>query len=107
MTEVLVGASRADTRTAFRLTPLAGVLLSVALVASVLALKTGIAQLLCRFLTRPEYSNGIIISFIAAFLVWQRRDQIEQLPFTGSWTGLLLTLIAAAPATTLAPYISD
>ena len=107
MTEVLVGASRADTRTAFRLTSLAGILLSVALVALVLAVKTGVAQLLCRFLTRPEYSNGIIISFIAAFLVWQHRDQIEQLPFTGSRTGLLLTLVAAAAAPTLAPYIPD
>jgi hypothetical protein len=54
MTEVLVGARPAHTRTAFRLTPLAGVLLSVALVASVLAVKTGVAQLLYRLLTRPE-----------------------------------------------------
>jgi uncharacterized membrane protein len=107
MTEVLVGARPAHTRTAFRLTPLAWVLLCVALVASVLAVKTDVAQLLYRLPTRPEYSNGIIISFIAAFLVWQRRDQFEQLPFTGSRAGLLLTLIAAAAATTLAPYISD
>lgn len=107
MTEVLVGASRTHTRTAFRLTPLARVLLSVALVASVLALKSGVAQLLCRFLTRPEYCNGIIISFIAALLVWPRRDQIERLSFTGSGAGLLLTLIAAAAATTIAPYIPD
>jgi hypothetical protein len=95
MTEVLVGARPAHTRTAFRLTPLAGVLLSVALVASVLAVNTGVAQLLYRLLTRPEYSNGIIISFIAAFLVWQHRDQIERMPFPGSWFGLLLALVGA------------
>ena len=46
-------------------------------------------------LGRPEYSHGIIIPFVAAFLVWQRRDQIERIPFTGSWVGLLLALFGA------------
>ena len=98
MTEVLVGASRADTRTTLCLTPLAGVLLAV---------KSGVAQLLGWLLTRPEYSYGVIIPVVAGFLVWERRDQIMRLPFTGSWTGLLLAPIGAAAATTLRPYIPD
>jgi exosortase D (VPLPA-CTERM-specific) len=95
MTNALVGARRTDTRPVFRLTLLAWVLLSVAMVASVLAVKTGLAQMLDWLLTRPEFSHGIIIPFVAAFLVWQRRDQIERMPFRGSWIGLLLALAGA------------
>jgi exosortase D (VPLPA-CTERM-specific) len=95
MTDAVLAARRADPRPVFRLTPLAWVVLSGALVASVLAVKTGLAQMLGWLLTRPEYSHGIIIPVVAAFLVWQRRDQIERMPFPGSWVGLLLALIGA------------
>jgi exosortase D (VPLPA-CTERM-specific) len=95
MTDALVAEHGADTRPVFRLTPLAWVLLSVALVASVLPIKTGLGQVLGSLLGRPEYSHAIIIPFVAAFLVWQRRDQIERIPFTGSWVGLLLALFGA------------
>ena len=95
MTDALVAARRADTRPVFRLTPLAWVLLSVASIASVLAVKTGLAQMLGWLLTQPEYSHGLIIPFIATFLVWQRRDQVERMPFPGSWAGLLLALVGA------------
>ena len=95
MTDALVAEHGADTRPVFRLPRLAWVLLSVALAASVLAVKTGLAQMMGWLLTRPEYSHGIIIPFVAAFLVWQRRDQIERMPFPGSWVGLLLALVGA------------
>src|ERR1017187_797984 len=96
MSDALVTARRADARPIFRLTPLAWILLTVALTAAVLGVKTGIAQMLGWLLDRPEYSHGIIIPFIAAFLVWQRRDQIERMPFAGSWAGLAIVLFGAA-----------
>jgi len=96
MTDAWVTARPVETRPVFRLTPLAWVLLAVALAAAVLAVKTGLAQMLGWLLNRPEYSHGVIIPFVAAFLVWQRRDQIERMPFTGSWAGLLLALFGAA-----------
>ena len=86
----------ADTRPVFRLFyPLAWIVLCVAFLASVLAVKAGLAQMLGWLMTRPEYSYGIIIPFVAAFLLWQRRDLIERLPFSGSWAGLLLALFGA------------
>src|SRR6266404_4594015 len=94
MTDESVTAHLADTQPVFRLTPLAWILLAAALTA-VVAVKSGIAEMLSSFLT-PEYSHGIIIPFVAVFLVWQRRDQIERMPFTGSWAGLLLVLLGAA-----------
>jgi exosortase D (VPLPA-CTERM-specific) len=94
MTEVLVGTRRTDTRPVFRLTPLAWILLTVASTAALVAVKAGVTYMLGLYRT-PEYGYAPIIPFIAAFLVWQRRDQIEREPFTGSWAGLLLVLVGA------------
>jgi exosortase D (VPLPA-CTERM-specific) len=96
MTDVSATAHLPDARPVFRLTPAAWILMAVALAAAVLAVETGLAQMLRWLILRPEYSHGIIIPFVAAFLVWQRRDQIERMPFTGSWVGLLLALFGAA-----------
>jgi hypothetical protein len=46
MSDALVTVRPADIRPVFRLTPLAWILLTVALTAAVLAVKTGIAQML-------------------------------------------------------------
>jgi exosortase D (VPLPA-CTERM-specific) len=34
-----------------------------------------------------EYSHGFLIPLVSAYLIWQRRRQLEQMPFTGSWAG--------------------
>jgi exosortase D (VPLPA-CTERM-specific) len=96
MTDASVAARFDATRPVFRLTPFAWLLLAVALAAAILAVKTGLAQMLAWLLTRPEYSHGVVIPFIAAFLVWQRRDQIERIPFAGSWAGLAVALCGVA-----------
>jgi len=43
-----------------------------------------------------EYSYGWFVPPIAAFLVWQRRDALRALPFTGSWAGVALVAVALA-----------
>jgi exosortase D (VPLPA-CTERM-specific) len=37
---------------------------------------------------RPEYSHGILIPPIAAFLVWRERGWLSTTRFTGSWIGV-------------------
>ena len=44
---------------------------------------------------RDEYSHGYLIPFITAFLIWQKKDELEQIPFNGSWIGVLLVLFGA------------
>jgi exosortase D (VPLPA-CTERM-specific) len=39
-----------------------------------------------------EFSHGYLIPFIAAFLVWQRRDALRQIEFKGSWAGLAVVV---------------
>ena len=45
------------------------------------------------WLDSPEYSHGILIPPIALFLIWQRKDRLERVSFTGSWWGVLLVLM--------------
>lgn len=45
---------------------------------------------------RPEYGYAYMLPVIVGFLIWQRKDEIEQLPFTGSWTGVVLLVLSLA-----------
>jgi exosortase D (VPLPA-CTERM-specific) len=42
----------------------------------------------------PEYSHGILVPVLSAFLIWVRRDQLAETPFNGSWAGVLLVAFA-------------
>ena len=89
------GAARTQ-RSVFQMSTLAWAIVVLALIAGYFGFKTGVDFSANWIWMRPEYSHGILIPFIAAFLVWQRKDRIERLPFTGSWWGLALLLAAAA-----------
>src|SRR4051812_24894838 len=39
---------------------------------------------------QPEYSHGLLIPFITAYLIWRRRDELRGMRFTGSWHGMWL-----------------
>ncbi|HKQ29646.1 MAG TPA: VPLPA-CTERM-specific exosortase XrtD, partial [Burkholderiales bacterium] len=45
---------------------------------------------------REEYSYGYVVPFITLFLLWQRKDELQQLPFRGSWAGTVLVLFGLA-----------
>jgi exosortase D (VPLPA-CTERM-specific) len=40
-----------------------------------------------------EFSHGWLIPFISGFLIWQRRDALRRLEFSGAWSGV--TVVAA------------
>jgi exosortase D (VPLPA-CTERM-specific) len=44
----------------------------------------------------PEYSHGLLIPVVAGFLVWQQKDRLEQLPFVGSWAGVVIVALGGA-----------
>ena len=37
--------------------------------------------------TKEEYSYGYLIPFISLFLIWQKKDILERIPFNGAWIG--------------------
>ncbi|HEX4674101.1 MAG TPA: VPLPA-CTERM-specific exosortase XrtD [Steroidobacteraceae bacterium] len=71
-------------------------LLAVVAVAAVVPFARVLGGLYNIWNLKPEYSHGIIIPLLSAFLIWRQRDQLRGLPLTGSWTGL--ALIAAGLA---------
>ena len=45
---------------------------------------------------QEEYSHGYLIPLISLFLLWQKKDDIEKLPFHGSWLGLAVLVSGIA-----------
>jgi len=39
---------------------------------------------------REEYGHGYIVPFITMFLIWQKKDQLQKMPFKGSWLGFIV-----------------
>jgi exosortase D (VPLPA-CTERM-specific) len=56
----------------------------------------GLHQMWLWWQASPEDSFGVLIPPVAVFLIWQQKDRLERLSFTGSWWGVTLILIAGA-----------
>jgi len=65
-------------------------LLALGLVAAAIPFVHVLSGLYNVWNLKPEYSHGFIIPLISTFLIWRRREELRQLPFTGSWSGLIL-----------------
>lgn len=65
------------------------------LVLSVLPFRDGLELMWGWWLDRPEYSHGVLMPVLAAFLLWQQRDHFEKDRLDGSWWGVWLTLAGA------------
>jgi len=53
----------------------------------------GLQPMVMTWISAEEYGYGFFIPAVIAFLIWQKRDVLERLPFDGSWIGLGLVLI--------------
>jgi exosortase D (VPLPA-CTERM-specific) len=71
-------------------------LFAVVAVAAVAPFAQVLAGLYDVWNLKPEYSHGIIIPVLSAWMIWRQRAQLRQLPFTGSWWGLALIVIGLA-----------
>src|SRR5579859_5875780 len=56
----------------------------------------GLAQMWLWWSNSPEDSYGILVLPMAAFLIWQQKDRLERMPFTGNWGGVGLILAGGA-----------
>ncbi len=65
-------------------------LLAVALIAAVIPFAGVLGDLYNIWNLKPEYSHGIMIPVLSAFLIWRQRAELRTLPFTGSWLGIVL-----------------
>ncbi len=73
----------------------------IAVICAVLALSIwlfwdGLLAMWEWWIGMEEYSHGVLIPPVAAFLVWQQKDRLERIPFEGSWWGVALVLLGGA-----------
>ena len=56
----------------------------------------GLTRMWGWWIDAPEYSHGLLIPPVAAFLLWQQKDRLERVPFTGNWWGVAVVLVGGA-----------
>lgn len=53
----------------------------------------GLHELVAAWEEKEEYSYGYIIPFLTLFFVWQKKDLLERIPFSGTWWGVTMTAL--------------
>jgi exosortase D (VPLPA-CTERM-specific) len=56
----------------------------------------GLAQMAGEWVRKEEYSHGVLIPLVSAFLVWQKKNELARMPFRGSWWGVVLVGLGLA-----------
>lgn len=74
--------------------PITGWLVVAVTAALMVVVYWGGLQFLLQQWEAPEYGYAYMLPVIVAFLIWQKRDVLERLEFTGDWRGLLVLLLA-------------
>ncbi|NOY71585.1 MAG: VPLPA-CTERM-specific exosortase XrtD [Gammaproteobacteria bacterium] len=52
----------------------------------------GLQPMFNAWFNKEEYSHGVLIPVISAYLVWLKKEELASLPFSGSWLGVIITL---------------
>jgi exosortase D (VPLPA-CTERM-specific) len=73
-----------------RLTSPAYIVLALAIVAILVSFAPFFYEVFDLTNLAPDTGFGIILPFVSLFLVWRQRDQLRDIPVTGSWYGLIL-----------------
>jgi exosortase D (VPLPA-CTERM-specific) len=68
-------------------------LLAITFIAAIVPFAGVLGDLYNIWNLQPEYSHGIIIPVLSAYLIWRRREELRGLPLTGSWLGLVLIAV--------------
>ncbi|MFK5894038.1 MAG: VPLPA-CTERM-specific exosortase XrtD [Pseudomonadota bacterium] len=80
----------------WRLTPLIWGVLTICIIMAMGLFYDGLELMVEWWITREEYGHGFMIPFISGFLIWQKKDKLELLQFTKSWSGFIVVLIGMA-----------
>lgn len=74
----------------YRETPAGWLVLGTALALILITFREGFDHLTYMWFNKEEYSHAVLIPFISAFLIWQKKDVLREMRFRGSLTGVLL-----------------
>jgi len=81
-----------EPRLRFTMTNTLWVLLGLSAALTLFVFWEPVARLMKNWLTRPEYSHGLVIPAVSIYLIWQRRAQLSATSFAGSWVGVAAVL---------------
>lgn len=79
----------------WRETPWIWILLVLAMSLLAVSVFDGLHAMVVIWDTKEEYSYGYLIPFISIFLIWQRKNELQRIPFSGSWAGVAVTSVGA------------
>lgn len=82
----------------YRTPPLQWAMLALAVLALAAPFTAGLANLVKQWLGSAEFSHGIVIPFVSAYLIWRDKDALAKIPFAGSWWGVALIVLGVAVA---------
>jgi exosortase D (VPLPA-CTERM-specific) len=82
--------------TRLKFTPVAASIVLVAMLFALVPFTRALSQLYDIWSLQPEYSHGLLIPLISAFLVWRERRWLSETPFEGSWWGPVVVLFGVA-----------
>ncbi len=68
-------------------------LVSIVMAMLIALFYDGLELMVDWWMTREEYGHGVMIPFIVAFLIWQKKDKLETMQFTSSVGGFVLVLL--------------
>jgi exosortase D (VPLPA-CTERM-specific) len=86
----------APNSTQSRFSPPSYLLIAAAAVLTLLPFRNALSNFVDIWNLQPEYSHGLLIPFISAYLIWRRRDELRDMRFTGSWHGMWLIAFGLA-----------
>lgn len=72
------------------------ILLIVGVALAVTLCWDGVALMVNYWLDREEYSHGVLIPFIALYLLWQKQPTLVEHSYPGTWGGFLLMALGLA-----------
>lgn len=82
-----------STVSVWRTPALLWIILGVGLALAIASAFDGLVEMVQRWNTSEEYGYGYMIPVITLFLIWQRKDKLATLPFTGSWVGVTVLIL--------------
>lgn len=78
------------TTSTWRMPSLLWVLILAGVGLAIVTAFDALTEMVRRWETSEEYGYGYMIPAITLFLIWQRKDRIQVLPFSGAWAGIAL-----------------
>lgn len=81
------------TAPAWRMPPLLWIILIAGLGLAIAMAFEALTEMVRRWETSEEYGYGYMIPAITLFLIWQRKDKLQVLAFSGSWAGVAMLVL--------------